>query len=572
MVQLADFGGFADIFKRSAGDRDLLSNITSGIKDIRTQNVAAELATPGISEKDRQSAMVRLMTVNPTVGQSVAGAMQRGDARVLAQQQAESEKATKLAAFYSTFPGTKEGQDSLAVQIRKDAQGKLAERDFKAAQKLFDLANMSVGDRKAEITKQTIVGRDVVTSVKFAQENIAKREQKELNIARNLMALPEDQRAEAVFQLEQDALANGDTSLAAQLNRFRRNPAELTPSLQAIVARAEPQKTTTAAPGSALIRGGRVVGQVPGRPARPAVPLSPTGKARSDLRSGFITQEDFDTLKSLKPGGSVKLGPDAITKVGDKFFFAQQTTDSEGNPKTILSEIPGTPVNPRTGLTLAQEESIKAKGAGEKTEAELAAEAAGRPEVITAEQRATGRAGREQEAIKLGVTAAESIPALNRVLSLLDVVETGGLSAAKIAVTNALGVTPANETELQNALLVEVLKQIKPIFGGQPSAQESATLLEINTQFGKSTEGNIRLINKVIALAKERVAIAMTDARIAGDTRAVERMQRGLETILDLEKPGAGVSRGTSAPQPSGGALNKDQQKELKALRKKFNR
>src|SRR5690606_2660551 len=105
-----------------------------------------------------------------------------------------------------------------------------------------------------------------------------------------------------------------------------------------------------------------------------------------------------------------------------------------------------------------------------------------------------------------GLSAADSLPVVNRALELLDTVQTGGIHAAQLAATRLLGVTGADETELSNDLGKAVLSQLRATFGAQFTEREGARLAEIEADYGKSTEGNRRLMEQTKKLV-ERVAI-----------------------------------------------------------------
>jgi hypothetical protein len=97
-------------------------------------------------------------------------------------------------------------------------------------------------------------------------------------------------------------------------------------------------------------------------------------------------------------------------------------------------------------------------------------------------------------------------------------VRTGGLEAWKLAVTNAFGVTGADEAELSANLGRAVLSQLRSTFGAQFTQQEGERLASIEAGFGKSTEGNRRLLQQAKALT-ERVALRGINAAESTNSR-----------------------------------------------------
>jgi len=142
-----------------------------------------------------------------------------------------------------------------------------------------------------------------------------------------------------------------------------------------------------------------------------------------------------------------------------------------------------------------------------------------------AKARMTGLVEREKEDITSGLTAAESIPILKRGLQLLDRVETGNPEEIALAFKKFLGIEGADEAELLNNLGKQVLKQLKPVFGSQFTANEARWLESMEAGFGKSTEANVRLIQQGLDLANARADIGINAAQSSGDSRTVDTIQ-----------------------------------------------
>jgi len=164
-----------------------------------------------------------------------------------------------------------------------------------------------------------------------------------------------------------------------------------------------------------------------------------------------------------------------------------------------------------------------------------------------AESRAAGIGKREATDISSGSLAADLMPIFNRNLELLQDIETGGFSAVVLKLKQITGTETANEAELLNAFGKQVITQIKPMFGGQPSEAEGQWLKDMEAGFGKSTVANIRLMERGIKLATERARKGIRAAEEAGDVRTVEEIRRALSFIItpakDIELRGLQLRR-----------------------------
>jgi hypothetical protein len=146
---------------------------------------------------------------------------------------------------------------------------------------------------------------------------------------------------------------------------------------------------------------------------------------------------------------------------------------------------------------------------------------AGATAQATAEGSAT--AGFATASIQEGIDAAKGLPYLSRALTLLDDLETGGFANLSLGVKRFFGLENADEAELDNILSQNVLSQLKQVFGAQFTEREGALLAEIEANYGKSTEGNKRLLSRL-----------MTRARLYSDAAIDSAMERGDYATADL--------------------------------------
>ena len=147
----------------------------------------------------------------------------------------------------------------------------------------------------------------------------------------------------------------------------------------------------------------------------------------------------------------------------------------------------------------------------------------------------TSRAGFATATIEEGLDAAKGIPYLNRTLDLLNQVETGGFNSLALGVKRFFGLESANEAELDNILKQNVLSQLKQVFGAQFTEREGALLGEIEANFGKSTEGNKRLINQLLRRARYYSDAAIDRAEARGDFETAREIERFMNLNLSMD-------------------------------------
>lgn len=171
-----------------------------------------------------------------------------------------------------------------------------------------------------------------------------------------------------------------------------------------------------------------------------------------------------------------------------------------------------------------------------------------------AEQTNLGKedAQRYSSFINEGLSAADSMPIVNRALELLDTVKTGGIDAARLAATNLLGVTGANEAELSNNLGKAVLSQLRSTFGAQFTEREGARLQALEAGFGKSTEGNKRILGQVKKIVERSARRGLDAAERTGDKFSADEIRSSLNMRLAPEKPTQPQQQEITATGPNG--------------------
>jgi len=152
---------------------------------------------------------------------------------------------------------------------------------------------------------------------------------------------------------------------------------------------------------------------------------------------------------------------------------------------------------------------------------------------------AKGRATRLQGYIDSGIDAADSVSNLKRTIDLMAQVETGGFDNVALKAKRLFGVESANEAELSANMGKSILAQLKPIFGAAFTAAEGERLEKIEANFGKSTEGNVRLLKSALKIADRAARRGLRAAENAGDDFTAEEIKNAM--IYEQEKVDSNV-------------------------------
>jgi hypothetical protein len=194
--------------------------------------------------------------------------------------------------------------------------------------------------------------------------------------------------------------------------------------------------------------------------------------------------------------------------------------------------------------------------AGQQQGAREAATTAAIPGQVTAKTRTERLALQVDE----GFSASDAMPVINRAIELLGTVKTGGINAAALAASNLLGVTGADEAELSNNLGKAVLSQLRSTFGAAFTEREGARLDSIEANFGKSTEGNLRLLQQLQKMVEREALRGINAAIQMGDQATADQIREGLGFSLT---PGQGgmsfATEAEAAAAEQAGRLKKGQ-------------
>jgi len=281
------------------------------------------------------------------------------------------------------------------------------------------------------------------------------------------------------------------------------------------------------------------------------------------LTSSINAVKEHERLSLGKKG--VQFGAQQTFKdsEGNLFFGTTKRNPSTGQVESVLSPVSKGVTEPvgavnlvsGLGLTATEKSEIDAATAGAKEAAKLAEQAAARPgieeEVQAAKTKAAKRETRQQLHMDNGIDAADATANIRRGLELIKAVPTGGISAVSLKAKQLFGVEGADEAELSTRLGKAVLSQLRATFGAAFTEREGARLESIEAGFGKSTEGNTRLLQQTLKILERKARRGIKAAIDSGDESTAQEIRDAL--IFTLEEGTPGEARKAAAQTSAGG-------------------
>jgi hypothetical protein len=160
-----------------------------------------------------------------------------------------------------------------------------------------------------------------------------------------------------------------------------------------------------------------------------------------------------------------------------------------------------------------------------------------------------GSSERAQSIINAGIDAASALPTVIDAINLLEEIQTGGFAGASMRAKSLFGIESGDEGELSNLLSVNVLQQLKPIFGAAFTAAEGERLERISASTGRSTDTNIRLLRRELRGIKTALENALDRALDSGDTTTAAQIENKIMQLNEFEASSQG-SINTSGGNP----------------------
>jgi hypothetical protein len=151
-----------------------------------------------------------------------------------------------------------------------------------------------------------------------------------------------------------------------------------------------------------------------------------------------------------------------------------------------------------------------------------------------------GSSERAQSIINAGIDAASALPTVIDAINLLEEIQTGGFAGASMRAKSLFGIESGDEGELSNLLSVNVLQQLKPIFGAAFTAAEGERLERISASTGRSTDTNLRLLRRELKGLKTALENALDRALDAGDTTTATQIENKIMQLNEFEASSQG--------------------------------
>jgi hypothetical protein len=269
---------------------------------------------------------------------------------------------------------------------------------------------------------------------------------------------------------------------------------------------------------------------------------SPVGKIESDLRAKLISptqaQQANALLNKASKEGNFVTSPTFLTREDDGSNSISVPITNKRTGETTVNKIPisGNIIERAGGQTPQEEASLKVQTAGRTAGATREVERVTAAPIAAEKKRGGSEEKRAQENISGGLLAASALPQLQRSLSLLNEVETGGLAAVNIKARRLLGIESADEGELSFNLSKNVMRQLKPTFGAAFTEREGALLTAIEAGITKSPAGNKRLLRQAIKITRNAIERGQRAALNRGDQEALRDITEAMS--LDLSPEG----------------------------------
>ncbi len=241
---------------------DPTARVVTDVASAFSGGVIPQLApdTPGVSEKAKEEALLRLAALNPQAANGVKGVLQSGDKQAQAALGTEVEQGARLAALVSSKKTFNERRKALAEIGTTKA---LAGEDLT---RIMSLRNMSEDQLDLELTRMKVQAADMKTVLAPTKESVTERTTAGVPIAEatqetDLFGRTTTTERKAPVQPEQFVEVLGDDGESTGL-----------------------QQSTTS----------QKLEAIPGRG-----PQTELAKIEVDFRNGLLTEEQAKTQKAI---------------------------------------------------------------------------------------------------------------------------------------------------------------------------------------------------------------------------------------------------------------------------------
>jgi hypothetical protein len=179
------------------------------------------------------------------------------------------------------------------------------------------------------------------------------------------------------------------------------------------------------------------------------------------------------------------------------------------------------------------------------------------PQIKASEKTATQSAEQRTIYKTQALAAAENMPTIKRAIQLQEEINSGGGANALRKVANYLGVSSADEGELNSLFGQNILGQLKSTFGGNPTEGERLALEQAQASFSQTGKINIRLLNNAMKLAELRIRRGKQAAQTDKDEDTLKYIDDAISIDFSDESQGGSgagaMTQGINSQQSTGG-------------------
>ncbi len=258
----------------------------------------------------------------------------------------------------------------------------------------------------------------------------------------------------------------------------------------------------------------------------------PQDKMQQRVQSSQIL-DDGTTIQILSNGQRI------VTDPAGNRITGQAAVDAIRQANEYGTRLQGERAGSRTTAGLEARAIIEPELKANIKQAEQDVKLATEPEIKSAERTAVQSAENRTVYKTQALAAAENVPTLKRAIQLQKEINSGGGANALRRMANYLGVSSADEGELNSLFGQNILGQLKSTFGGNPTEGERQALEQAQASFSQTGKINIRLLENALKLADLRIRRGRSAARQDNDNDTLSYIDDALSIEFGDEPVGA---------------------------------
>lgn len=253
----------------------------------------------------------------------------------------------------------------------------------------------------------------------------------------------------------------------------------------------------------------------------------------------------------LDDGTTVQVMNDGSVRVTDSaggILSGKAATDAIRAAQEYGTRLQGSRAAERTRETLSERQVYEPELKRSIKEQEQGVIARTEPQIKASEKTATQSAEQRTIYKTQALAAAENMPTIKRAIQLQEEINSGGGANALRKMANYLGVSSADEGELNSLFGQNILGQLKSTFGGNPTEGERLALEQAQASFSQTGKINIRLLNNAMKLAELRIRRGKQAAKTDNDEDTLQFIDDAMSIDFNDEPQGGSGAGGMTPP------------------------